>query len=446
MKNKNQVILAEMLKEDNNKYCSDCGAKGPRWASWNLGVFLCIRCAGIHRNLGVHISKVKSVNLDSWTPEQMANMQDWGNRRAGMYWECFLPKDFHRPQTNSAVETFIRNKYEHKKYAKKDGLPPKSNASEMAAPSASTKQEKSTAPDPTTAVSRPKAQPKTATPVAAPIAPQPNPPSADLLSLDTPNPVPAQPPPQPVSHSSSLADELIDFGAFQAPQGLGHTPSTQFQQLASLSQTTTTSSDDNEESLLKDDSSTNKSTKDSIMALFAKSGSSNPKPQMYGVPGGMYITPQQQPTMQTKPPNMMNGPPMQGGLYHHHQPQMMPMRMQQHLIHHATPQQQQAQLSQIQQQMQQLKLQKNPATQFPAAQQQQQQQQQQQLSQLNMYNTSPNMFPSQQAMNSMMTNQHMINYQQHQQPQFVSTGPVNNVYPMNAMPSTGHTFNNQLWK
>lgn len=44
---------------------------GPRWASWNLGIFLCIRCAGIHRNLGVHISKVRSVNLDTWTPEQV---------------------------------------------------------------------------------------------------------------------------------------------------------------------------------------------------------------------------------------------------------------------------------------------------------------------------------------------------------------------------------------
>ena len=43
-----------------------------RWASWNLGVFLCIRCAGIHRNLGVHISRVKSVNLDQWTGEQIA--------------------------------------------------------------------------------------------------------------------------------------------------------------------------------------------------------------------------------------------------------------------------------------------------------------------------------------------------------------------------------------
>lgn len=45
---------------------------GPRWASWNLGIFLCIRCAGIHRNLGVHISRVKSVNLDTWTPQQVA--------------------------------------------------------------------------------------------------------------------------------------------------------------------------------------------------------------------------------------------------------------------------------------------------------------------------------------------------------------------------------------
>ena len=46
--------------------------EGPRWTSWNLGIFICIRCAGFHRNLGVHISKVKSVNLDSWTAEQIA--------------------------------------------------------------------------------------------------------------------------------------------------------------------------------------------------------------------------------------------------------------------------------------------------------------------------------------------------------------------------------------
>uniref|UniRef100_A0A8C4Q853 Small ArfGAP 1 n=1 Tax=Eptatretus burgeri TaxID=7764 RepID=A0A8C4Q853_EPTBU len=66
-----QTILAELLRQEANKYCADCEAKGPRWASWNLGVFLCIRCAGIHRNLGVHISRVKSVNLDQWTQQQI---------------------------------------------------------------------------------------------------------------------------------------------------------------------------------------------------------------------------------------------------------------------------------------------------------------------------------------------------------------------------------------
>ena len=72
-----QTILTSMLRDEDNKYCVDCDSKGPRWASWNLGVFLCIRCAGIHRNLGVHISKVKSVNLDSWTPQQVA-VRLWG--------------------------------------------------------------------------------------------------------------------------------------------------------------------------------------------------------------------------------------------------------------------------------------------------------------------------------------------------------------------------------
>ena len=44
---------------------------GTRWASWNIGVFLCIRCGGLHRALGTHISKVKSVTLDKWTDEQV---------------------------------------------------------------------------------------------------------------------------------------------------------------------------------------------------------------------------------------------------------------------------------------------------------------------------------------------------------------------------------------
>ncbi|NWU68116.1 SMAP2 protein, partial [Pterocles burchelli] len=123
-----QAVLASLLVEEENKFCADCQAKGPRWASWNIGVFICIRCAGIHRNLGVHISRVKSVNLDQWTQEQIQCMQEMGNGKANRLYEAYLPENFRRPQTDQhpfflccggnveAVESFIRDKYEKKKY------------------------------------------------------------------------------------------------------------------------------------------------------------------------------------------------------------------------------------------------------------------------------------------------------------------------------------------
>lgn len=119
-----QNILLQLLKDEDNKYCVDCDAKGPRWASWNLGIFLCIRCAGIHRNLGVHISKVKSVNLDSWTAEQVVYLQQMGNSRARAVYEANLPDSFRRPQNDSSLEAFIRAKYEQKKYIAKEWVPP----------------------------------------------------------------------------------------------------------------------------------------------------------------------------------------------------------------------------------------------------------------------------------------------------------------------------------
>ncbi|XP_073427966.1 stromal membrane-associated protein 2 [Dendrobates tinctorius] len=111
-----QAVLSELLLREENKFCADCQAKGPRWASWNIGVFMCIRCAGVHRNLGVHISRVKSVNLDQWTQEQIQCMEEMGNGKARRLYEAFLPDSFIRPQTDQAVEAFIRDKYEKKKY------------------------------------------------------------------------------------------------------------------------------------------------------------------------------------------------------------------------------------------------------------------------------------------------------------------------------------------
>ncbi|CAH8644360.1 unnamed protein product [Schistosoma mattheei] len=122
---RHQLIIQELLRDDDNKYCADCDAKGPRWASWNIGIFLCIRCAGIHRNLGVHISKVKSVNLDTWTPMQLAVMREMGNSRARAVYEANLPDNFRRPQTDAALETFIRAKYEQKRYIAQEYTPSK---------------------------------------------------------------------------------------------------------------------------------------------------------------------------------------------------------------------------------------------------------------------------------------------------------------------------------
>lgn len=114
-------ILRELVKRSENKVCADCKHNDPRWASWNIGVFLCIRCSGIHRGMGTHISKVKSIDLDAWTPEQMENIQKWGNRLANLYWEAHL-KPGHVPPDHK-IESFIRSKYDSRRWAL-DGPPP----------------------------------------------------------------------------------------------------------------------------------------------------------------------------------------------------------------------------------------------------------------------------------------------------------------------------------
>ncbi|KAL1969984.1 hypothetical protein VTN77DRAFT_6389 [Rasamsonia byssochlamydoides] len=118
----NQQVIKNLLKLEHNKICADCKRnKHPRWASWNLGVFICIRCSGIHRGMGTHISRVKSVDLDSWTDEQLQSVMKWGNLRANKYWEAKLGPG-HVP-SEAKIENFIRTKYESKRWVMDGPMP-----------------------------------------------------------------------------------------------------------------------------------------------------------------------------------------------------------------------------------------------------------------------------------------------------------------------------------
>ncbi|XP_048779531.2 centaurin-gamma-1A-like isoform X42 [Ostrea edulis] len=104
-----------------NNSCADCGAPNPDWASINLGTIVCIECSGIHRNLGTHLSRVRSLDLDEWPPDLVRVMMSIGNGVANSVWEHSI-KNRSKPSPTSPrdeKEKWIRGKYETKEF-----LPP----------------------------------------------------------------------------------------------------------------------------------------------------------------------------------------------------------------------------------------------------------------------------------------------------------------------------------
>ena len=94
--------LLSQLRRD-NAVCADCGVASPDWASINLGVMICIVCSGIHRSLGVHVSKVRSMTLDDWETDLLDMMVSVGNERSNSVFEGSLIEDHPRGSSSSSA-------------------------------------------------------------------------------------------------------------------------------------------------------------------------------------------------------------------------------------------------------------------------------------------------------------------------------------------------------
>uniref|UniRef100_A0A673M787 Arf-GAP with GTPase, ANK repeat and PH domain-containing protein 1-like n=1 Tax=Sinocyclocheilus rhinocerous TaxID=307959 RepID=A0A673M787_9TELE len=81
------VVIQSIRNMRGNSICADCDAPNPDWASLNLGALICIECSGMHRNLGTHLSRVRSLDLDDWPVELSMVMTAIGNAMANSVWE-----------------------------------------------------------------------------------------------------------------------------------------------------------------------------------------------------------------------------------------------------------------------------------------------------------------------------------------------------------------------
>jgi len=110
-------LIAQIEKQ--NTKCADCGSLNPEWVSINLGLVVCVVCSGVHRSLGTHLSKVRSLKLDRLSPLELLLISQIGNAKANAIFESRLLDHQQKCKPESDARTranYIRAKYRDRSY------------------------------------------------------------------------------------------------------------------------------------------------------------------------------------------------------------------------------------------------------------------------------------------------------------------------------------------